>query len=203
MKDTLAKDDAALVRETLAGRRESFGELVARHQERLYATLLRLVGDPEDAADLLQETFLRAYRKLDGFHGDSSFFTWIYRVAVNLALGERRRKRRERERFRIVANPETENPAETERLAPEPAAPPETADPAESIQREERDRAILAALDRLDPDHRAVLVLKDVEGHRYEEIAELLDIPLGTVRSRIHRARTQLRQYLRNIDADD
>ncbi len=184
-------DDLSLVEACRGGQTEAFGALVRRYQDRLYATVLRLVGSSEDAEDVLQDTFVRAFERLDQFHGDSSFYTWLYRIAVNLALSgyRRRRVRASLKRSRMWTAPVSSEPAD---LSPE-------ADPTISLERAERERIIEDALDRLGPDHRAVVILKDFDGHRYEEISAILDIPVGTVRSRLHRARCELRELLRNL----
>lgn len=181
-------DDRLLIESFRAGRVEAFDVLVRRYQDRLYPTLLRLTGCAEDARDLTQAAFFRAYQKLDRFQGDSSFYTWVYRIAVNLALSERRR-RRVAGRVFAAAGPE----------APEPAADPDRSDPALPVERAEREALIQRALDALQPDHRAVVVLKDFDGLHYEQIAQKLEIPVGTVRSRLHRAREILRERLRGV----
>jgi RNA polymerase sigma-70 factor (ECF subfamily) len=187
---TGSDDDQPLVEAARAGQAEAFGELVKRHQGRLYPTLLRLTGSAEDAQDLLQESFLRAYQKLGRFQGESSFYTWLYRLSVNLALSHRRRRR---------------GPARLSELGTEggagvdPPDNPERSDPTLPADRAERDEAIQAALDALAPDHRAVVVLKEFDGLRYEEIAATLGVPIGTVRSRLHRARRELRERLSGI----
>lgn len=181
-------DDQPLIEACRAGQTQAFGELVRRYQDRLYPTILRLTGNAEDAHDLLQDAFLRAYEKLGRFHGDSSFYTWLYRIAVNLALSGRRRRRM------------------TLRLSgtrwDEPIDPPdlsERSDPTRPLERAERSAMIQQALNALAPDHRAVVVLKEYDGLRYEEVAEVLGIPIGTVRSRLHRARCELRERLRGV----
>jgi RNA polymerase sigma-70 factor (ECF subfamily) len=182
-------DDQCLISACRAGRTEAFGILVRRYQDRLYPTVLRLTGCAEDAHDLLQEAFLRAYEKLASFQGGSSFYTWIYRIAVNLALSDRRKRRRSSGRV-----------AENGRR--EPIDPPDDvrqSDPSLPLERAERDGLIQEALSALAPDHRAVVVLKDLDGLRYEEIAAVLDVPIGTVRSRLHRARLELRERLRGM----
>lgn len=181
-------DDPGLVEACRAGRPEAFGELVRRYQNRLYPTLLRLTGSPEDASDLLQDAFLRAYEKLDRFQGESSFYTWIYRIAVNVALSDRRR-RKVRGRSAGSLDWETAQPLEDATLT----------DPSLPLERAERDERIVEALNRLQPEHRAVVVLKDLDGQRYDEIASLLKIPIGTVRSRLHRARSELRVLLKDL----
>ncbi len=177
-------DDHSLVAATLSGDVESFGILVRRYQDRLYPTLLRLTGCAEDARDLLQDAFLRAYEKLGRFHGDSSFYTWVYRIAVNLTLSDRRKKRLP---IRSTLDPHDGH---------EPSSDPLLTEPSRSMEIAERDALVHAALQALGPDHRAVVVMKDLDGLHYEEIAEILEIPVGTVRSRLHRARAELRERL-------
>ena len=182
-------DDQCLIAACRAGQAEAFGVLVDRYQGRLYPTILRLTGRPEDAHDLLQDAFLRAYQRLPSFQGESSFYTWIYRIAVNLALSDRRRRKRRGWWTR-----------EADRAAPlDPADDPERTDPSGPLERAERDDRIQAALNALAPDHRAVVVLKDLDGLRYEEIAETLGVPIGTVRSRLHRARERLGELLGDL----
>jgi RNA polymerase sigma-70 factor (ECF subfamily) len=184
-------DDLSLVQACRAGRTEAFSLLVQRYQGRLYPTIARLVGSADDAEDILQDAFVRAYEKLDQFQGDSSFYTWIYRIAVNLALSGHRRRR-----VRSAPPPSRLRPASR---GAHPADESAEADPAAPLERAERERLVRAALDRLGPEHRAVVVLKDFDGRRYEEISEMLDIPVGTVRSRLHRARCELRDRLRGL----
>ena len=185
-------DDHSLVLACRAGQTEAFGTLVARYQGRLHPTILRLVGSVEDTEDILQDSFVRAFEKLDQFQGDSSFYTWIYRIAVNLALSSHRRRR-----VRSILKPRLNRRA----AAPlgDPADESPDADPAVALERVERERLVAAALKKLGPEHRAVVVLKDFDGHRYEEISAILDVPIGTVRSRLHRARCELRELLRGV----
>jgi RNA polymerase sigma-70 factor (ECF subfamily) len=183
---TGSNDDQGLIAACRAGRTEAFGVLVGRYQDRLYPTVLRLCGCAEDAHDLLQEAFLRAFERLGSFHGESSFYTWIYRIAVNLALSDRRRKKAAFRRRQTRRDDSID-----------PADDPSQTDPALPLERAERDDRVHEALKALAPDHRAVVVLKDLDGLRYEEIAATLGIPVGTVRSRLHRARSELRERLR------
>jgi RNA polymerase sigma-70 factor, ECF subfamily len=182
-------DDQSLVQKCRSGQTEAFGDLVRRYQDRLYPTVLRLLGSAEDAEDTLQDTFVRAFEKLDQFQGESSFYTWIYRIAVNLALSGHR-KRRVRSAHRIKREHSISHGSEPMDESPE-------ADPTVPLERAERERIVTAALDQLGPEHRAVVILKDFDGRRYEEISEILHIPVGTVRSRLHRARCELRDRLR------
>lgn len=184
------QDDNSLVQACRAGRTDAFGVLVRRYEDRLFPTILHLMGSPEDAQDVLQDSFVRAFEKLNQFHGESSFYTWIYRIAVNLALSEYRRNR---QRGRGPLEPDVRA------LAAEPADDSPETDPATVLERAEREAVVHAALDELGPEHRAVVILKDFDGRRYEEIAALLEIPVGTVRSRLHRARAELRERLRPL----
>jgi RNA polymerase sigma-70 factor, ECF subfamily len=188
-------DDLSLVEACRAGRTEAYGLLVQRCQDRLYPTILRLMGSHEDAQDVLQDAFIRGFEKLDQYHGDSSFYTWIYRIAVNLALS-RHRKRRMHGILRLWSS-RRDDPVV------DPPDPSPGADPSSSTERAEREAAVAAALDELAPDQRAVVVLKDFDGRRYEEISEILSVPVGTVRSRLHRARCQLRDRLRSLVEDE
>jgi RNA polymerase sigma-70 factor, ECF subfamily len=182
-------DDQSLIAACRAGKTEAFGILVHRYQDRIYPVVLRLTGSSHDAYDVLQDAFLRAYENLGGFHGESSFFTWVYRIAVNLALSDRRKRRRASLRFRPESREDKIEPSDDPRLT----------DPSLPLERAERDRLIQEALNSLGSDHRAVVVLKDLEGLRYEEIAATLGVPIGTVRSRLHRARSELRERLRGV----
>jgi RNA polymerase sigma-70 factor (ECF subfamily) len=181
-------EDDRLIAACRSGKTEAFGVLVQRYQDRLYPTVFRLTGCAEDALDLLQEAFLRAYQKLDRFNGESSFYTWVYRIAINLALSNLRKHRHGRA---------------CTGTAVDPPAGRSTDDPARSLLRAERDAQIQQALDALAPDHRTIVVMKEFDELRYEEIATILGIPVGTVRSRLHRARLELRHRLRGLIDDE
>jgi RNA polymerase sigma-70 factor (ECF subfamily) len=177
-------DDRRLIAESLAGQTPAFGQLVRRYQDRLFNAVLRVVDQPEDAADVVQDAFLNAYQSLNSFKGDSEFFTWLYRIAFNAAISLRRKRKAV---LSFDGSPDTKA---------EPADASEFARPGSALERLEEDAQLMAALARLSPEHRAVLVLKDLEGQRYEDIAAVLDVPIGTVRSRLHRARLELRGLL-------
>ena len=187
---TGSEDDRSLVAACRAGQTEAFGVLVRRYQDRLYPTIVRLVGSPEDAQDVLQDAFVRAYEKLDQFHGESSFYTWIYRIAVNLALSGQRKRLNRAPRL---------SSSDRKAAMVEPADDSPDTDPCLTLQRLEREATIEAAINALAPEHRAVVILKDFDGRRYEEISTILKIPVGTVRSRLHRARCELRDRLRPL----
>ena len=186
-------DDRRLIDETLAGRSESFGQLVLHHQDRLYNAVLRVVLNPDDAADAVQEAFINAYQSLSSFKGDAEFFTWLYRIAFNTAMSRKRRKRP----TQSLEQHQARNPQF------EPADPRTAPNPAGELERAEEEHYLLAALARLSVEHRTVLVLKDIDGLKYEAIAEIVGVPIGTVRSRIHRARSEMKQLLEPILGTD
>jgi RNA polymerase sigma-70 factor (ECF subfamily) len=179
-------DDPLLIAECLKGETAAFGSLVRRYQDRLYNTVYRLVDNAEDAQDVVQEAFLHAYQSLDSFKGDSLFFTWLYRIAVNTAISLKRKRR-------IVLSLHAGRNGES---GLEPLDDSETTRPGHALEQVEQERRIQKALNQLSPEHRSVLVLKDMEGQKYEDMAEILQVPIGTIRSRLHRARTELREVL-------
>lgn len=179
-------DDHRLIAQSVAGDTGAFSVLVTRYQDRLYNTVFRLVGNAEDARDVVQEAFLSAYQSLDSFKGGSLFFTWLYRIAINNAISM---KRRQRAVLRLTAGLESG-------MRSEPADPSQDAQPGRALEMAEDERRVHQGLARLSAEHRTVLVLKDMEGRKYEDIAELLEVPIGTVRSRLHRARLELRDIL-------
>jgi RNA polymerase sigma-70 factor (ECF subfamily) len=188
------RDDSRLIELSIQGDRAAFGVLVGRYQERLYHTAYRLLGNADDAMDVVQESFLNAYQSLRQFKGDARFFTWLYRIAVNAAISLRRRSARVGGRRALVS---------TDRARGGTAEPPDESDgsrPGSALERAEDAARLQAALNSLTPEHRAVLVLKEIEGRKYDVIADVLGVPIGTVRSRLHRARLELRDRLQGTD---
>lgn len=178
-------DDRRLIAECLGGRREAFGELVSRYQARLFNAALRLVPSYDDAADVVQDTFLNAFQSLHAFKGDAEFYTWLYRIAFNTAVSQKRKKR-----------PTLSLEAHAGETGLDPDDPSEYVKPELAIERTEDERQLKLAIARLSQEHREVLLLKDIDGLKYEDIAELLGVPIGTIRSRLHRARLELRELL-------
>jgi RNA polymerase sigma-70 factor (ECF subfamily) len=162
-------DDELLVRHH-DGDAAAFGVLVARHRDRAWAVALRTLGDPTDAADAVQEAFVKAYRTASSFRGDAQFSTWLHRIVVNACLDQVRRARVRR------TSPLDET----------------LADPADATSRTDLGVDVAAALRRITDDQRVAIVLVDVEGYSVEEAAALLGIPAGTVKSRCHRGRVAL-----------
>jgi RNA polymerase sigma-70 factor (ECF subfamily) len=191
--------DAALLRLARNGDRAAYGRLVVLYQDRLFNALLRMVGETEEARELTQETFTRGLEKIEGFRGESSPYTWLFRIGMNLAISNLRRSQRRRT-FSLDATSEGGNGSASgdgqasglvDRLAStENDQPPQVA------ERHERHRMVLEALGRLDSEYRAVLIMRDVEGFDYQQMAEVLGLPLGTLKSRLFRARLALRDEL-------
>jgi RNA polymerase sigma-70 factor (ECF subfamily) len=180
------KADEDLIAECLAGQTESFGQLVVRYQDRLYNSLTTMLGSVEDARDVAQDAFISAFEKLETFRGSSAFYSWLFRIALNGSINRHRKQR-------STATIE----AARENSGLEPPDPHPEAHPAFALERSERQALVQAALAELPADYRTVLVLKELEDMKYEEIAAVLDCPIGTVRSRIHRARSELRSKLK------
>lgn len=181
----VTKTDQELVEEARQGDRQAFGDLIVRHQDRLFRTLRSVLGSAEDAQDACQETFLTAFQKLHLFGGRSAFYSWLFRIGFNTAINRRRRRRSLVSLDALQAQSgEVSDPAH---LSPSPESP---------LEVQETQAAVRRALDELPEEFRTALVLKELEGLKYEEIAELQNCPIGTVRSRIFRAREELRQRL-------
>jgi RNA polymerase sigma-70 factor (ECF subfamily) len=166
----------------------AFGELVARHQERIYAAVRRFCGHEDDACDIVQRAFLNAFRKIREFKGDAAFSTWLYRIAFNEAISYRRERRRPAVSLEVSDNGVRSALEPVERTGPEAR-----------LESEETQKKVQQALDLLSDEDRQVILLRDLQGHSYEEIAEILGIPKGTVRSRLHRARLELRDRLKSF----
>lgn len=178
-----------LVKNSQNGDAGAFEELVILYQDRVYGLSYRLTGNAHDAQDLAQETFVKAYLGLKGFRSQADFGTWLHRITVNLWINARRR---ERPTVSLDAPVATQDGGEVQRSV---AATSEV-DPAALAERAEYRTAVRAALDELSREHRAVLVLREMQGYNYEEIAQVLECSLGTVKSRLNRARKALRDKL-------
>jgi RNA polymerase sigma-70 factor (ECF subfamily) len=189
----VSADDQRLIAECLQGNTAAFGVLVRCYQDRLYNSVYRLVDNAEDAQDVVQEAFLNAYQSLDSFKGDSLFFTWLYRIAVNTAISLKRKRRVMMRMDGGVNGEQTIDPHD----------PSVESQPGHALEQAEQGRRIREALNRLSPEHRAVLVMKDMEGQKYETMAEILQVPIGTIRSRLHRARLELRELLEKSERED
>lgn len=184
--DMDSSGEQELLNRARSGEADAFCLLVAQHQSRLFTCVYRMLGHMEDAQDVVQEAFLNAYLSLNQFKGDARFFTWIYRIALNAAISHRR-KAMHRLNARML-------PIDESGVGFDPKSAGVSADA--GLIFEDNSRQLHDALARLSPDHRAVLVMKDMEDMRYESMAEILQVPIGTIRSRLHRARLELRTIL-------
>ncbi len=179
--------DEELVSRASKGDTGAYALLVDRHGARVVKTLYYRVGDRDEAEDLAQEVFVRAFRGIGGFKGEASFGTWIYRIVHNVAASyfvARAAKKRAGVRVPLDACEELQTP------------PAREADPPTALMSRELRDAIERSIGQLAPDAREYVILRDIEGKSYEEIAAIVDMPLGTVKSRIHRARLQIRRSL-------
>jgi RNA polymerase sigma-70 factor (ECF subfamily) len=186
-----ALDDEALAERARAGDDAAFGALVERYQERVYRLALRLSSNPSDAEEVLQESFLQAWRKIDTFRGDARFGTWLYRIATNTALMRKRAARRRPAESLEAFLPHFEESGLLADLDYQRSA---RAD--EVLERAELTQRAREALDLLDENYRAVFVLRDLEEMSTEEAARVLEITPEAVRQRLHRARLMVRGYL-------
>lgn len=175
------EDEAELIAATLEGDSSAFGALVREHQDRLFHSMIHVLGSRDDAADVCQDAFVQAFAKLATFQGGSAFYTWLYRIAFNLAASSRRKRR-------------------PKSMADAGEAPLEQSDrrpaPSVVVEQDETVQEVRAAVSALPEDHRRVIVLREFESLSYDEIAAILEIPLGTVRSRLARARLALKEHL-------
>ena len=184
--------DEEAVSRVVGGEGVAFGAIVERYQDRLYNTIFRLSGSPEDARDLLQDTFVKAYENLEGFRGGSGLYTWLFRIAVNTALSHRRGKK-------PVQAMSASGSEDGDRRAGDGWPARDAKDPADPLMAAETESLIQQAIAELDEDHRAVVVLRDIQHCDYRQVADILEITPGTVKSRLHRARLTLRDKLKPV----
>jgi RNA polymerase sigma-70 factor (ECF subfamily) len=184
----VSKPDQELIAECLSGQTHAFGDLVARYQNRLFNTLVNVLGSVDDAHDVAQEAFVNAFQKLHTFRGHSAFYSWLFRIALNSAVSQKRKQRA------VVSIDAARDQSGEEPIDRHPATRPE-----HGLESSERQMAVRAALAELAEEFRTALILKEMEDLSYEEISEIVGCPIGTVRSRIHRARAELRVKLQGL----
>ena len=177
-------NEQKLIERASAGDASAFNKLMAAHEKRMYAVALRMFANREDAQDCLQEAMLRVYRSIGGFKGQSSFSTWVYRITMNTCLDELRRKKNKQNTSLDSLLEQGWSPAD------------ESAAPEKHAVRSELRRELKRAIGELPEEMRSAVVLRDVQGFSYEEIAQVLDVNVGTIKSRISRAREKLRGKL-------
>jgi RNA polymerase sigma-70 factor (ECF subfamily) len=184
-------DDAALAEALREGREEAYERLIDLYQQPVHQLVYRLLNDPGESSDVVQEVFLKVFRNIHHFRGNSSLRTWIYRIAVNEAHNRRRWFSRHR-RQEIVLGCDSDEPSRS----PSGVLADPAGSPFELAVSEEAERILMSALDQISPNFREAVILRDVQDLSYEDIAEVLQISLGTVKSRILRGREALRQQL-------
>ena len=186
-------DDKILVERVRKGDHAAFRRLVERYQERVFAIAIGIVRNEDDAMDITQDAFVKVYRYLDGFRGTSSFYTWLYRIVVNLCIDHGRRL----SRASVVDFDDTLSHPDASLLPAGDVAPTPIGLPAAELGRKELRNRIGDALERLTAKHREVIVLREIQGLSYNEISEVLSISVGTVMSRLHHARQNMQTLLK------
>lgn len=184
--------DMDILAQVSAGNVDAYGKIVGRYNGRLYNFIYRFVGDRETAEDIVQETFLRAFRKRKEYRAIANFSTWLFTIAGNLAKSELRRRKRWR-LFSLERDEETDTGMDL---------PDESARPDRVAESTLADGQIQQAIAALPDNYRQVVLLRDVQGMSYQEISEIVDCPVGTVKSRVNRARLKLQQKLKNEGRD-
>lgn len=185
--------DLQLIESTLQGDSRAFDMLVRRYQDRLVHSLEHALGSREDALDVAQQAFVLAWQKLSSFRQESGFYSWLYRISRNVAISRVRKQR----------HPSGSLDQMQEAAGFEPADSNDRSAPEYAMEQREKVRQVQEALKKIPDEFRQPLVLKEIDGFSYEQIAEILDIPLGTVRSRIFRARQELMERLQRVMKDE
>jgi RNA polymerase sigma-70 factor (ECF subfamily) len=187
--------DQDVVLRARSGQESAYRELIRRYERPVFALVFRMVRDRELAEDLSQETFVKAQNAIDSYRPEFKFSSWIFKIANNAAIDHLRR--RELDTLSLDGSPHAETPEAMQATALQIGARQET--PLDTVEAKELGTAIEAAIGSLRPEYRSCILLRHVEGRAYEEIAEILNLPLGTVKTYIHRARNELRQSLAHL----
>ena len=195
-KENISLDDATLVRQCQNGNLEAMSCLIVKYQDRIYNAILKICQNHDDAAELTQDTFVKVLENINSFRGKSSFYTWLFRVAVNHTLNYCKR------RFKlspVSLDAENDQIEESKGKLAAVLAAPDGLDPAVVAQQKELTQIVVNFIGQLAQEYRVVLVLRDIEQMTYAEIAEVLQIETGTVKSRLSRARVKLRELLESV----
>lgn len=200
MSTSAKAEDETLAEKAGKGDVEAFETLVLRYQDRVYSLLCRLSGSDEEAEDLAQETFMKAYRALGSFRQGSKFYTWLFRIAVNTSYSRGRQIQRRRKHEGVSLDAATRGDGNGDEAGSLGASAASTGDaPDARLEREALQMRVREGVAQLDPDYRAVLLLRDMDGLDYDAIAETLEITRAAVKSRLHRARLELARILKDL----
>jgi RNA polymerase sigma-70 factor (ECF subfamily) len=187
-------DDNVLVERCRKGDPKALEILIIKYQDRIYNVILKICGNKDDAAELTQDTFVKVLQNIDKFQSRSSFYTWAFRIAVNLTINYC--KRNTKLRLRSIDSVDYRDSGDTKKTLKALLKDDRSVDPLVITSNKELASLILKAIMKLDDAHRAVIVLRDIEGMNYAQIADILSVNLGTVKSRLSRARSQLREIM-------
>ena len=193
-----------LVNKSIKGDNDAFGELIRRYENFVYNIVYHAIGNRDDAFDVSQEVFIKAFRALKNFRGDCKFSTWMYKIAVNASKDYIREKSK---RNTVSLSDWTDDDSGDE--ATVSIKPPEIVEdsidarPEDAYERNERRELVREAIASLSEDHKSIIILRDIEGYSYEDIAEMLNLEIGTVKSRLNRARNGIREYLKEWNLND
>ena len=190
-------DDAVLVEQCRQGDSEAMERLILKYQDRIYNVILKICANADDAAELTQETFVKVIENIDKFEGRSSFYTWAFRIAVNLTLNFCQKNIKLE--FKSLDAEEDKQSEKTKQALKQFLSDDSSPDPATVAQNKELCEIAMKSLEELDESQRAVIILRDIEGMNYAQIAKVLGVELGTVKSRLSRARRKLRQILEAV----
>ncbi len=191
-----SSDEQSLIDRAREGDADAYGELVGRHQDRIYNAACYLLGDREQARDITQEVFVRAYEKLEGFRGDAKFYTWLYSIMLNMVRNVWRKRSRRSTMVRL-----DKERSDDETGAVDPPSPRNG--PFETLDRRDRAERVREGIERLEESRKEIIVLRDIEGLSYEQISDIMELPMGTVKSRLYRARRRLKEELKPIFGSD
>ncbi|NYF88302.1 sigma-70 family RNA polymerase sigma factor [Tunturiibacter empetritectus] len=193
----ITTEDVALIADLKAGSEEAFAVLIAQYHQPLYSLIARSLNDPADASDITQEVFIKVFRSIRGFHGEASLRTWLYRIALHEASNQRRWwSRHKKQEITIDSSFESDPDAENSNLSLASTLADQSGSPFDHAAQAEVRERVEAALRQIPEAFRTVVILREIEGFAYEEIAEILNVNLGTVKSRLTRGRSALRAIL-------
>ncbi|HHY83600.1 MAG TPA: sigma-70 family RNA polymerase sigma factor [Clostridiales bacterium] len=182
--------ETQLLEQAKAGNLQAFEELISTYEKKIYNYCLRMTNSREDAEDLTQEVFVRVYKSIKTFKGSSQLATWIYRIAHNVCIDKYRKSKASVVSISQLKNQEDEREIELPSRSPSPE---------DHVIRSEQQKLLLQCINRLKPEYRSVIILRDIQHYSYEEISDILNVPLGTVKSHINRARAALREAVRQF----